>query len=133
MRARSKRSAFVDILLYVAISCVVGGIAIALGVSGMSVRMGDQIMTLLLYTSILFGVFVGFIRNLWVGAKFWALTSIAFMIHATAYGLIIGKDTHWRSAWSAVMFLELPILELLKRAFAKPNWNRKRRVYSGEL
>lgn len=90
--------------------------------------MGDQIMTLLLYTGILFGVFVGFNRNLWARAKFWVLTSIAFMIHATAYGFIVSKDAHWRSAWSAVMFLELPILELLKKAFVTRNWNGERRA-----
>jgi len=125
MKEWSKHSTFVDLLLYVAISCVVGGIAIALGVSGVSIRMGDQLMTLLLYTGMLFGVFIGFNRSLWIRAPFWILTSIAFMIHATAYGLIVSKDTHWRSAWSAVMFLELPVLELLKRAFVKP----RRRVH----
>jgi hypothetical protein len=53
------------------------------------------------------------------------VTVVAFCVHAAVFTAIIINVVQWRSIWSAVMFLELPLLDRAKTRFVP---DRSRRV-----
>jgi hypothetical protein len=107
-----------DFALYIAISLAVGAVAILLGRSHLSLGAISQWFGLAFYSAVLYGIFIS--AN-WYARRqrhFWLVTILAFCVHAATFAAIIVNVPQWRPIWSAVMFLELPLLDRAKARFA---------------
>lgn len=80
--------------------------------------LSGQWFTLILFTGILYGAFIGYNRPLFRNRTFWLLTATAFIVHTALFAFIVTRIHPWRSLWSALMFFEAPLLDALKERFA---------------
>lgn len=110
-----------DFVLYVAISLAVAMLAVLMGRSKMSAQAASQWFGLFFYSAIVYGVFVSANWRSRRRGRFWIVTTTAFCVHAAVFATIIITVTQWRPMWSAVIFLELPLLDLVTDRFrARP-------------
>jgi hypothetical protein len=106
-----------DLVIYLAISLAVMMLAVVLARSNLSQAAISQWFGLAFYSAVLYGVFI---QANWPSRRlrqFWLVTVVAFSLHAAVFAAIVVNVTAWRPIWSAVMFLELPLLDRAKDRF----------------
>jgi hypothetical protein len=91
--------------------------AVALGRSHISQRAAGQWLSLVLFTGILYGAFIAYNRALFQTPAFWFLVVVLLSAHIAVFVILNRSMDQWRPIWNAVMFLEVPILDLLKGQF----------------
>jgi hypothetical protein len=112
-----------DFVLYVAISLGFMALAIALGRSNFSLKTGGQILSLVLFTGILYGCFIASNRTAFRLWTFWLLTAAMLTVHSVLFLVINLRVDQWRGIWNGVMFAEIPILDYMKRRFVHSHRN----------
>jgi hypothetical protein len=103
-----------DFILYIAIALAFGGLAVVFGRSSISEKEANQWMSLIFFSAILYGTFIGLNRNLLRNRSFWIVTTAAFTIHSVFFISVATCVEQWRPIWSAVMFFEAPLLDFMK-------------------
>ncbi len=114
---RHVRSRVRDFALYILIGLVFGITAIVLGRSSISAKAANQWVSVIFFTSILYGTFIGLNRSLYRTRSFWILTVVLLSLHLAFFITMVAQVDQWRPVWSAVMFFEAPILDALKDRF----------------
>jgi hypothetical protein len=108
-----------DYVLYLAISFAFAFTAVALGLSNVSLETGEQIMSLVFFTGILYGAFTFYNKSDW-SRSFWLLTALLLVSHSALFIAVATQVPHWRPIWNLTMFFEVPLLDFLKRKFVHP-------------
>jgi hypothetical protein len=116
-----------DFIWYVAISLAMMLFAVVLGISHVSLEAAGRVLSLVLFTGILYGAFIAFNRALFRISAFWLLTITLLSAHVVVFVIINTRVEHWRGTWNGVMFVEAPILDLLKGKFVHPRRTRASR------
>jgi peptidoglycan/LPS O-acetylase OafA/YrhL len=125
-RVRSKlRSRLRDFVLYVVIALAIAAVGVFLGLSNVDQRTANLWTALVLFTAVLFGAFIAANRSLLRTRSFWVLTIVLLTLHLTVFSTLVIRVTQWRPIWSAVMFLEAPLLAYLRMKFVGPEKGRR--------
>jgi hypothetical protein len=119
------RSRLRDYLLYILIALVVGSIAIALGISGVSADTFGRWGGLVCFTALLYGYFIADNRPQFRRLSFWVLTVVLLLAHVTVFAMIFAHIAHWKTIWFMGMFLEFPVLAYFTNRFRRTLRNRR--------
>jgi hypothetical protein len=119
-KRRHVRSRVRDFALYILIGLVFGITAIVLGRSNISAKAANQWVSVIFFTSILYGTFIALNRSLYRTRSFWILTIVLLSLHLAFFITMVTLVDQWRPIWSAVMFFEAPALDALKGKFVSP-------------
>ena len=115
-----------DFALYLVIALALALIAVIMGRSNLSLKEANQWLSLIFFTAILYGTFIALSRPLYRIRSFWIVTITSFLVHVSLFAAILTHVDQWRPMWSAVMFLEAPMLDALKRRFVHPTHKNRR-------
>lgn len=117
-RGRSRlRSRLRDYVLYVVIALAIGAVGVFLGLSNIDQTTANLWTSVVFFSAVLFGAFIAANRSLFRTRSFWILTTILLLLHLTIFSMLVIQVAQWRPIWSAVMFLEAPLLEFFKMKF----------------
>lgn len=114
-----------DLVLYVTISLAFMFLAVVLGRSNLSLKVSGQVLSLVLFTGLLYCSFIAFNRQMFRVWTFWLLTIVMISAHLAVFLIINLRVDHWRPLWNGLMFFEIPILDFLKGRFVHMSRNQR--------
>ena len=125
-RGHSKlRSRLRDYVLYVLIALAIVAVTGFLALSNIDQKTFNLWTSVALFTAVLFGAFIAANRSLFRTRSFWLLTIGLLLLHLTIFSVLVIRVTQWRPIWSAVMFLEAPLLTFLRMKFVGHETGRR--------
>jgi hypothetical protein len=101
----------------VLIALAIGAVAVFLGLSNIDQRTFNLWTSVALFTAVLFGAFIAANRSSLRTRSFWILTIVLLSLHLAIFSTLVIQVRQWRPIWSAVMFLEAPLLAFFKMKF----------------
>lgn len=112
-RVRRVRDRVRDYLFYIAIAFASIGMAVFV-----RTRFGHDAYIrwfgLVVFTTLLFGLFLKNSRELFRMRRFWEVTAVLLMVHLLVFVAILTHVEEWRLPWFTVMAFEYPVLNFFK-------------------